>query len=157
MLEHLRPAKYMSLLIKPFDIIRTKKVLQVNPTIPSDRKEPEKIKIFVYDYDNKEVKEQEVQIVSECYKFLESSKVSWINIDGLRKAEVEDICNHFGIHPLIAEDILSFGQRPKMDELNGLLFCLLNMLYYNEEYNSVESEQISIVLGKGFVISFQED
>ena len=157
MLENFRSAKYISLLKNPFDVIRTKKVLQVNPTIPSDRKEPEKIKIFVYDYNNNEVKEQEVQIVSECYKFLDSSKVSWINIDGLRKTDVEAICNHFGIHPLIAEDILSFGQRPKMDELNGLLFCLLNMLYYNQEDNSVESEQISIVLGKGFVISFQED
>jgi len=157
MLENFRSTKYLSLLKNPFDIIRTKKVLQVNPTIPSDRKEPDKIKIFVYDYDNNEVKEQEVQILSECYKFLDSSKVSWINIDGLRKTDVEDICNHFGIHPLIAEDILSIGQRPKMDELNGLLFCLLNMLYYNQEDNSVESEQISIVLGKGFVISFQED
>src|SRR6185436_6494907 len=39
----------------------------------------------------------------------------------------------------------------------GLLFCLLNMLYFNDQENSVESEQISIVLGKGFVISFQED
>src|SRR4029077_19236523 len=67
------------------------------------------------------------------------------------------ICNHFGIHPLIAEDILSIGQRPKMDELNGLLFCLLHMLYFNAEDNNVESEQVSIVLGKNFVISFQED
>ena len=84
------------------------------------------------------------------------SKVSWLNIDGLRKTDIENICNHFGIHPLIAEDILSIGQRPKMDELNGLLFCLLNMLYFNEEGNCVESEQVSIV-GENFVISFQED
>ena len=128
-----------------------------NPTIPATRKEPEHVRTFVYDYDAKEVNEHDVAKVPDCYKFLESPKVSWINIDGLRKADVEDICNHFGIHPLIAEDILSFGQRPKMDELNGLLFCLLNMLYFNSENNSVESEQISIVLGKNFVISFQED
>ena len=44
-----------------------------------------------------------------------------------------------------------------MDEIDGLLFCLLNMLYFNEKDSAVETEQISIVLGKNFVISFQED
>jgi magnesium transporter len=55
------------------------------------------------------------------------------------------------------EDILSVGQRPKMDDMEGLVFCVLNMLYFNEKDSSIESEQISIVLGKNFVISFQED
>src|SRR6185436_16879784 len=45
----------------------------------------------------------------------------------------------------------------KMDEVDGILFCLLNMLYYNVEEQTVEQEQISIVLGKEFVISIQED
>ena len=157
MLQSLRPAKYLTLLKNPLDLIRTKKVLQVNPTVASTRKEPDSIKIFVYDYDSGIVKEQEVRDVVDCYKYLDSTKISWINIDGLRKVEIENICNHFGIHPLITEDILSIGQRPKMDDLNGLLFCLLNMLYFNEQESSVESEQISIVLGKNFVISFQED
>jgi magnesium transporter len=44
-----------------------------------------------------------------------------------------------------------------MDEINGLLFCLLNMLYFNENDSAVETEQVSLVLGKNFVISFQED
>ena len=58
---------------------------------------------------------------------------------------------------MIVEDILSIGQRPKTDQINGLLFCVLDMLYFNEKEASVEAEQISIVLGKNFVISFQED
>lgn len=157
MLRKLRSAKYLSLLFNPLDLLRTKKVLQVNPTIERVRKEPEQIKIFVYDYDKDIVKEEEVTSLTGCYKYLDSSKASWINVDGLRKKDVEQICDHYGIHPLIAEDILSSGQRPKMDELNGLLYCLLNMLYFNENDNSVEGEQVSIVLGKNFVISFQED
>jgi magnesium transporter len=80
-----------------------------------------------------------------------------LNVDGLRKNDIEDICTKYGIHYLIAEDILSMGHRPKMDEIDGLLFCLLNMLYFNEKDSTVEIEQISIVLGKNFVISFQED
>ncbi|HUS03837.1 MAG TPA: magnesium/cobalt transporter CorA [Chitinophagaceae bacterium] len=157
MLQKLKSGKYLSLLVNPLDLIRTKKVLGVNPTIEAVRKEPDQIKIFVYDFNSEEVKEEEVASLPACYKYLESAKASWINVDGLRKSDVEEICNHYGIHPLIAEDILSIGQRPKMDELNGLLFCLLNMLYFNEKDNIVESEQISIVLGNNFVISFQED
>ncbi len=157
MIQKLRPARYLNRLKHPLDLIRTKKLLQVNPTLPASRKEPDHIKIFVFDFSVKEVKEHEVTKLVECFKFLDSPKVSWINIDGLRKTDVEEICNHFGIHPLITEDILSVGQRPKMDDLNGLLYCLMNMLYYNNEVNCVESEQVSIVLGKNFVISFQED
>ncbi|MEP6595912.1 MAG: magnesium/cobalt transporter CorA [Ginsengibacter sp.] len=153
----MKSAKYLSLIKHPFDLLTTKRVLQVNPTLDPERKEPEQIKIFVYDYNTEEVIKKEVNNISDCYLYFDSSKVSWINIDGLRKADIENICNHFGIHPLIAEDILSIGQRPKMDELNGLLFCLLNMLYFNEKGSAVESEQVSIVLGKNFVISFQEE
>ncbi|MDQ6755942.1 MAG: magnesium/cobalt transporter CorA [Bacteroidota bacterium] len=137
--------------------MRTKKVLRVNPTVAPPREESKDIKIFVYDYDAETVHKTELKAVPECYQFLDSTKVSWINVDGLRKSDVEDIGSHFEIHPLIIEDILSVGQRPKMDDINGLLFCLLNMLTYNEKTNDIESEQISIVLGKDFVISFQEE
>jgi magnesium transporter len=149
--------KYFSYLLNPLELLRTKKVLQVNPTIVAARKEPEEIKIFVYDYDVVRADVKELKEIPECFPFLESPKTTWINVDGLRKADVENICAHYGIHNLITEDILSLGQRPKMDEINGLLFCLLNMLYFNEKDSAVEIEQISIVLGKNFVISFQED
>jgi magnesium transporter len=149
--------KYISYLLNPLDLLRTKKVLQVNPTIPSPRQEPEEIKIFVYDYSAGLLDTKELSEVPDCFKYKESPTTTWLNIDGLRKNDIEKISTHFGIHYLITEDILSIGQRPKMDEIDGLLFCLLNMLYFNEKDSAVEIEQISIVLGKNFVISFQED
>ncbi len=142
---------------KPFENITTKKGWQVNPTLAPAGKEPDKTKIFVFDYNAKEAKIEQANKVEDCYKYVETSTISWINFDGLKKADVENICNHFGIHPLIQEDILSIGQRPKMDDLNQLLFCLLNMLYFNEDTSCVESEQVSIVLGPNFVLCFQED
>lgn len=148
---------YFSYLLSPFESIRTKKVLHVNPTVIPERTEPESIKIFVHDYDANSITTELVSEVSDCFKYLDTPQTSWINIDGIRKKDVEAVCDHYGIHQLIHEDILSIGQRPKTDEINGLLFCLLNMLYYNEEHATLESEQISIVLGKDFVISFQED
>ena len=149
--------KYLSYLLNPLELLRTKKILQVNPTIIAARKEPEEINIFVYDYDVIKADVKELKNIPECFPFLDSPKTTWINVDGLRKTDVEKICTHYGIHNLITEDILSLGQRPKMDEIEGLLFCVLNMLYFNEKDSAVEIEQISIVLGKNFVISFQED
>src|SRR5439155_25642239 len=100
---------------------------------------------------------KKLSAVADCFPYKANNRISWINIDGLRKADVEAICNHYDVHPLIVEDILSINQRPKMDEVDGILFCLLNMLYYNDEKQTVEPEQISIVLGNDFVVSFQED
>jgi magnesium transporter len=95
--------------------------------------------------------------VEDCFPYKFSNRLSWINIDGLRKNDVDLVCQHFDIHALVVEDILSVNQRPKMEEVDNVMFCLLNMLYFNETKKTVESEQISIVLGQNFVISFQED
>jgi magnesium transporter len=148
--------KYLEYILNPMELLRTQKVLNVNPTIIPERKEAKtSIKLFEYNIDKME--SFTMKEVEDCYSFLKSSSTTWINVDGLKKEDVEKLCAHFGIHPLIVEDILSVGQRPKMDEINGLLFCVLNMLYFNEENSSVETEQVSIILGKNFVISFQED
>jgi magnesium transporter len=149
--------KIISYLFNPLELLRTKKVLQVNPTVESNRVEPAESTFCAYDYNDKTIEIKQLKNVEECFAFIDSTNVSWINIDGLRKDTVEAICNHYGIHYLIAEDILSIGQRPKMDEMNGLMFCLLNMLYFNDKESAVETEQISLVLGKDFVLSFQED
>lgn len=155
----IRPEKYLRYLYLPnlFGTRRTKEILSVNPTVIPHREEAKAVSVFVYDYNAASVEEKKFSSVEGSFSYKTSGRISWINIDGLRKADVEAICNHFDIHPLIAEDILSTNQRPKMDEVDGVLFCLLNMLYYNEQNQTVEQEQISILLGKEFVISFQED
>ena len=158
-LKNLRPGKvlhYLSL-HNLFGTGRTREILQHNPTIIPHREDSKEVRITVHDYNASIVEVHEVETIEDCSRFLNSDTISWINIDGIRKADVEEICNHFGIHPLIQEDILSVNQRPKMDEIDNILFCLLNMIYYNEQNFTVEQEQISIVLGKNFVISFQED
>lgn len=155
----MHPEKFLKQLVHPlFSTNRTRQIFQVNPTIQPVRHEANQMDICVYDYNGENLTEHhQLKDVSELNCFKDNSHVTWINIDGLKKAEVEAVCAHFGIHPLIVEDILSIGQRPKMDEIDDILYCLQNMLYFNEENCSVEVEQISIVLGKDFVITFQED
>ncbi|MES1216800.1 MAG: magnesium/cobalt transporter CorA [Bacteroidota bacterium] len=151
--------KVLSYLYLPnlFGTQRTKEILNVNPTVIPQREEAAEVKTFVYDYSADTINEYDLKDVQKCFAFKNTDTISWINIDGLRKADVELVANHFEIHPLLVEDILSINQRPKMDEVEGVLFCLLNMLYYDDHHLTIELEQISIVLGKNFVISFQED
>lgn len=136
---------------------RSKDIMQINPTAIPDRSEAQEIQVTAYDYSPADVKCAKFDNVISALDFKESNNTIWINIDGIRKADVEHIGTHFGIHPLLIEDALSIGQRPKMDEIDGILFCQLNMLYYNNSEHIVESEQISIALGKNFVLSIQED
>lgn len=155
----LRPDKYLKFLGVPqlFSAERTKKILSVNPTIAPHREEAGEVKICVYDYNAEFLEDYTVERIADCFHLKNNNRISWINIDGLRKADVEIISQRFDIHYLLVEDILSINQRPKMDEIAPILYCLLNMLYFNSTTNTVEQEQISIVLGKDFVITFQED
>jgi magnesium transporter len=155
----IRRSKYLRYLALPsiFGTQRTKEILSVNPTVIPQREEAQEVSVFVFDYNNESLEEKELDSVEEALSYKQNDRISWINIDGLRKADVEIVCTHFGIHPLLMEDVLSINQRPKMEEVDEILFCLLNMLYYNSEKQTVEQEQISIALGKDFVISFQED
>jgi magnesium transporter len=159
LLDPLKPDKYLRYLglTGLFGTQRTREILSVNPTIIPQREDSQEIKITVHEYNAEKLEIHELRDVSDCFRFLDTNMISWINIDGIRKADVEKICNHFRVHPLIQEDILSINQRPKMDEIDNILFCLLNMLYYNQNTNEVELEQISVILGRNFVISFQED
>ena len=111
----------------------------------------------VFDFDAKSVEEQQDIPYEECKNYINSGKVTWINVDGLKKSEIEKLSQDFKIHHLYVEDILSLGQRAKMDDSENLVFCTLPMIYYNQARREVETEQVSIVLGDGFVISFQED
>ena len=154
----MRPQKYLNLLLPVFNTRRTREILSVNPVLPVEREEAAEVDITVFEYSASEVTEHRFKHIKECLPFAQNDGlIYWINIDGLRKSDVETICNRYGIHHLIIEDILSVGQRPKMDEIEGILYGLLNMLYFNATNNTVEQEQISLVLGKNFVLSFQED
>jgi len=152
-------SKYLKYLnpLTLFDTKRTRDIFHVNPTVIPERVEASEIKVKVYDYDATEFTETQLGEIKDCFTYRDNKHISWINVDGIRKTDVEAVCNHFGIHYLIVEDIMSVGQRPKMDEIDNVLFCLLNMLYFNDATGAVETEQISVVLGKDFVLSFQED
>ena len=117
----------------------------------------EKIKVSIIDYDAANFSETICKSTEECFLFKETDSVSWINVDGLHDTEtIASIGNHFELHPLLLEEVLNTLHRPKVEEFDNYLFLTLKLLTINKDGNSVVSKQISLVLGKGWVISFQE-
>lgn len=96
--------------------------------------------------------------VSEILNNVKSETKNWINLVGLHNTNaISEIGNYFNIHPLVLEDVLNTEHRPKAEEASNYLFFTLKM--YKKSTNKVddiESEQVSIILGKNFVITFQE-
>jgi len=120
-------------------------------------KRTEKTKITIIDYDEAQFQEKEAKTIEECFPFKDKSTVTWINIDGIHEVDiVEKIGKHFGMHPLILEDIVNTGQRPKMEDFDDYIFVVLKMLYYDKRESRIKAEQVSLILGSNFVISFQE-
>ena len=120
-------------------------------------KKAETPKITIMDYDEAHFQEKETKTIEECLLFKDKPTVTWINIDGLHQVEIlERLGECYGLHPLVLEDILDTDQRPKMEDYGEYLFIVLRMLNYNDKSSEIEVEQISLILGTNFVLSFQE-
>lgn len=95
------------------------------------------------------------QKVEDGFNFNEKDTVTWINIHGLNKIEdIEKIGLHYHLHPLTLEDIVNTNHRPKMDEFDNYLFIIFKMLRLKED--QLIYEHMSMVVGEGYVLTFQE-
>ncbi len=113
--------------------------------------------IRLIDYDQERLSEQQLQNIKDGLTYKETSTVTWININGLHDtALIREVGNGFGLHPLVLEDIVNTGQRPRMEEYDSYLFFVLKMMRYDQASGKIVSEQLSMVLGKTFLLTFQE-
>jgi len=142
---------------RPIKKISEKAGLPPETLIYVGEKRTAEIRITIVSYDEREFQEKEAKTAEECFPFKDKLGVTWINVDGVHQPEiVKKLGDYFGIHPLVLEDILNTYQRPKMDDLCNYIYIVLKMLNYNDERNEIVVEQISLILGPNFVISFQE-
>ncbi|MBN2126281.1 MAG: magnesium/cobalt transporter CorA [Deltaproteobacteria bacterium] len=120
-------------------------------------KREEKPKITLIDYDEERLEERRLEKVEGVASFRDNQRVTWLNVDGVHDVGViEAVGKAFDLHPLVLEDILNTDQRPKMDDFDDYLCIILKMLSYDEEESHLRVEQVSLVMGKGFVVSLQE-
>lgn len=114
-------------------------------------------KITVITYNAKEFYETSGTSLEECLAAHPLLETTWINIEGLNNsALIHEVAEHYKIHPLTIEDILNVEQRPKLEEFDNYIFATLKMLHYEPEPQGFSSEQLSLILGKNFLISFLE-
>ncbi len=123
-----------------------------------NKTEKEKARITLFSFNEEIFEEKECADVEECFQFFEKkNNVNWLNIDGLHETEVvEKIGKMLNIHPLTQEDILNTEQRPKIEEYAEYIYIVLKMIYPDGSGDDLLSEQVSILLGANYVVTFQE-
>lgn len=120
-------------------------------------KKTERVTIDFIDYDEEHFEGKTELTVNSVLKLKDTPTVSWINIIGLHDISIiEHLGNHFDIHPLVLEDILNTGQRPKVEDFERYIFIILKMLRYDDKKDEIINEQVSLILTQNCVISFQE-
>jgi magnesium transporter len=130
--------------------------LQPGELIQTDESDSS-LKITVIDYDKDTFIEKDIKEIEECFVYRNKPTITWINLDGTQQKEIiEKIGNCFNIHPLILEDIMTSGQRPKLEDYQDYLFIVIKMIYPNKNNEEITDEQLSLLIGSNYVISFQE-
>jgi magnesium transporter len=149
--------RLIKMIANPQDLRKTKKVLHVNPTVEPLRDELKQSILELYLYDTKSVNVYKDVNLNKLKSLCHTPGITWLNVDVVKPDLIAEISALFDIHPLIAEDIISLSQRPKVDEIDNQIFCVMQMMYFSDLDKSIESEQVSFVLGKNFLLSFQDD
>jgi magnesium transporter len=117
----------------------------------------ETVRITLMSYDQAGFEEKELKRIEESFAYKDTPPVTWINIDGLHQVElIEKIGTHFNIHPLTQEDIVNTDQRPKVEDFEEYVYLVFKMLRFDDTTGHITSEQVSLILGSHYLISFQE-
>lgn len=110
----------------------------------------------IVDYSKDTYSRFETNEIDEVFKYEDASHITWINVNGLSNSnDIITLGNHFDLHPLIQEDIVTTNQRPKIDEYDDYLFIVFKMLHYDENEQLI-NEHVSMVMGNDYLVTFQE-
>lgn len=113
--------------------------------------------IKLFDYDDANLNEVSFPSIEESRAYTRQNKFWWLNVHGLQNTDImAEIGGRFGLHPLVLEDIVNTQQRPKLEDYGHYLFVVLKAFAYKPDEHDCSPEQISLVLGPDFVLSFQE-
>ncbi|HAA04853.1 MAG TPA: magnesium and cobalt transport protein CorA [Syntrophobacteraceae bacterium] len=121
-------------------------------------KKVEQVKISVREFDNDEFHETILDSFEDCLTLRDRATVTWISIDGIHSIDtLAKLGECYGFHPLVLEDILNTDQRPKMEDYDTYIYVVLKVL--SKEQSDIDDtliEQVSMIIGSNYVISFQE-
>jgi magnesium transporter len=115
-------------------------------------------KITLVHYDDRSSEERVAHAVEECFPDRQpSTGVTWINVEGVHDADLlKRLGDAYKLHPLTVEDILNTDQHPKLEEFDDYLFLVLKMVWPSDGPQLFQAEQLSIVIGPSFILTFRE-
>jgi magnesium transporter len=115
-----------------------------------------RLNVSVLDYDEAGVRERDITALDQCLALQGAPGVTWVNVVGVHDVEVlQRLGQCFGLHPLVLEDIPNTEERAKLEDYDDYIFIVAKAFDTGED-NQVNAEQVSIILGRNFVISFEE-
>lgn len=142
--------------------MRHQKINQYHPHLRDDDNlfSAAQVSFSIKLYNEKQLLEFETTDIQEALKITQGANdlKTWINVKGLHKDVVYKLGKQFNIHKLFIDDILSLGQRAKLDDIDdGIMYILIPTLEWNDKTKQVTKEQLSIIIGKTFIITFQDE
>lgn len=123
--------------------------------IDEDAEQPN---IFLVDYNQTNLTQKQIKHPEECSNYLDTESVSWVDVQGLGNKEIiHRLGQTFDLHPLILEDVFNMGERPKIEDYEDQLVIIARMVVPNPNHGSFYSEQVSLVLGRHYLLTIQEE
>ena len=142
---------------KSFRRMASKVGMPPGSLVYTGEREPLTAKITLTRFNDQTVVERKLDAFTECQIVTDPGEVTWINVAGLSKIkDLEKLGECFKIHPLVLEDILEVGQRPKVEDYDDYLYIVLNSIQSVGEGKELVAEEISLVLGPHYLLSFYE-
>lgn len=114
--------------------------------------------IILFDYNQTNFIRKQIQIPEECATYLDQESVSWVDVQGLGNPDIlQRLGKVFDLHPLVLEDVVNMGERPKVEDYEDQLLIIAQMVVPMENNCGFYSEQVSFVLGKNYLLTVQEE
>ncbi|MDP5339459.1 MAG: magnesium/cobalt transporter CorA [Nodularia sp. (in: cyanobacteria)] len=114
--------------------------------------------IFLFDYNQDNFIRKQIEIPEECTTYLDQESVSWVDVQGLGNHDIlQRLGQVFDLHPLVLEDVVNMGERPKIEDYEDQLLIIAQMVVPMEKDCGFYSEQVSFVLGKHYLLTVQEE
>lgn len=136
---------------------RAKIGMQPGSLVHLGRQKIDIARLRLVEYDQQALREVELPADEQWDKFKESPQVSWVNVDGLHDTDcIASMGEAFEVHPLTLEDLLNTGHRPKFEEYEKYIFGVMKMIRWDEAAGEVRVEQLSLILGEGYLLTYQE-
>lgn len=117
----------------------------------------EEIQVHLFDYDSEKVVDTDLDELIPAKEIIDAPSITWLNVNGIHDTDaIRAIGEAFELHPLLLEDVLNTGQRPKLETYGNCVFIVMKMLRFDKANDVIIAEQLSMVIGSTFVLTFQE-